>query len=149
MVSYKLINDRFEIQGGLNPKQYVLDNGVSLSETSSLDNLRDVSPVTENLIVVTSTEGLSIIQVENGNFTVNTLTVKEWSDSFVQYNSPYYFLHESSETSQLESLADSLVNNVFTKGICVYYDKNLGLSVVGSYETFNKYVEPIVLNTLP
>lgn len=141
MVSYKLVNNRFELQGSTPKDMYAFENA---GATGSYDNLRDISPVMDNLVVVTSTEGLSIIYVNNGNFQTNNLTVNELQENVLAVDQIRY-LYETSTASQLDNFEGIISPRFLNKGIMIYNNIDLGFISISSIE--NGYI--LSTNTLP
>ena len=140
MVSYKLVNNRFELQGST-PKDrwdnnyYAFENATGPGATGSYDNLRDISPVMDNLVVVTSTDGLSIIYVNNGNFQTNNLTVNELQENVLAAGISNRFLYETSTASQLDNFEGIISPRFLDKGIMIYNNIDLGFISISSIES--------------
>lgn len=137
MVSYKLVNGRFELQNDTPSGYFTFDLALEEGNEGSYDNLRDISPVVDNLVVVTSTDGLSIIYVKDGNFQTNNLTINEVQENV---NTGNRFLYETSTTSQIDKFEGIISPLFLDKGIMIYNNIDLGLVSISSIETGFKLV---------
>jgi hypothetical protein len=137
MVSYKLVNGRFELQNDSPSGYFTFDVAITEVNEGSYDNLRDISPVVDNLVVVTSTDGLSIIYVKDGNFQTNNLTINEVQENV---NTGNRFLYETSTTSQIDKFEGIISPLFLDKGIMIYNNIDLGLVSISSIETGFKLV---------
>jgi hypothetical protein len=137
MVSYKLVNGRFELQNDSPIGHFTFDVAVTEGNEGSYYNLRDISPVVDNLVVVTSTDGLSIIYVKDGNFQTNNLIINEVQENV---NTGNRFLYETSTTSQIDKFEGIISPRFLDKGIMIYNNIDLGLVSISSIETGFKLV---------
>jgi len=140
MVSYKLVNGRFELQNDSPSGYFTFDVAITEGNEGSYDNLRDISPVVDNLVVVTSTDGLSIIYVKDGNFQTNNLRINEVQQLILGNNTGNRFLYETSTTSQIDKFEGIISPRFLDKGIMIYNNIDLGLVSISSIETGFKLV---------
>jgi hypothetical protein len=154
MISYKLINGKFEIQKELIAARFSFDNQISSPELGNetlggYNSLRDISPLRDGLAVITTKQGLSVIRAKDAKLTANTLTLQEMQDQIetTEPGPPFqYSTYEVAETSQLHTLGDIFSSQILQKGILMYNYPDKNLISVSSLETGLKMIEAISYN---
>lgn len=154
MISYKLINGKFEIQKSLIAARFSFDNQINSIEIGNetlggYDSLRDISPLRDGLAVITTRQGLSVIRAKDAKLTANTLTMKEMQDQIENARPDQMFTHSTYEvagTSQLDTLGNIFSSQILQKGILMYNYPDKNLISVSSLETGLKMLEAISYN---
>jgi hypothetical protein len=150
MISYKLINGKFEIQKELIAARFSFDNQISSPELGNetlggYDSLRDISPLRDGLAVITTKQGLSVIRAKDAKLTANTLTLKEMQNQIENYQSEFS-TYEVAGTSQLDTLGNIFSSQILQQGILMYNYPDKNLISVSSLKTGLKMIEAISYN---
>ena len=150
MISYKLINGKFEIQKELIAARFSFDNQISSPELGNetlggYDSLRDISPLRDGLAVITTKQGLSVIRAKDAKLTANTLTLKEMQNQIENYQSEFS-TYEVAGTSQLDTLGNIFSSQILQQGILMYNYPDKNLISVSSLKTGLKMIKAISYN---
>lgn len=150
MISYKLVNGKFEKQADIIHAQFSFDQQINTSSEGNsarggVDSLRDISPLRDGLAVITTKQGLSVIRAKDAKLTANTLTLKELQDQIRNDNSQpeRYNTYEVSGTSQFDKLGDIFSSQILQKGIMIYNRPEDNIIMLSSVETGMKLLEAV------
>lgn len=138
MVSYKLINGRFEKQADLISADYSFE---SFTDFVSYF-LRDISPLRDGLAVITTLQGLAVIRAKDAKLTANTLTMQEMQDQLIDVVSEFSpITYEVSTVSQFDKLGDVFSSQILQIGIMIYNRPEDNQIMISSLETGLKLIE--------